>query len=192
MKQLWPRWSRAALEIRHIVGVALAFVDRNLGIRAQRTQPIDHAVDGVRCDNLVRCNAALHPLLQRRLHVEGVGAWSATAVGHAWRHEQSIEALDILQSPLPSLTGSEERQDALVVVDAVERRYELVVPAVVLEQLAASLPVCREVRIDRVQNRRELRLGLLMGLVVRRVPELERLPIPIRIGEDEPCVVRDR
>src|SRR5206468_7507832 len=88
--------------------------------------------------------------------------------------------------------GCEERQDALVVVDTVERRNERVVPPVVLQQLAASLPVRLEVGIGRVQNRRELRLGLLMGLVVRRVPELERLPIPIRIGEDEPFVVCDR
>ena len=171
MRQLSPSWSSAAFEIDRIVGVALALVDRDLGIRAERTQPVDHAVDGVRCDDPVRCDAALHPLLQRRLHVEGVRAWSAAAVRHAWRHEQSVEALDILQRPFPSLTGSEEREDALVVVDAVERRDELVVPSVVLEQLAASLPVRREVGIGRVQNRRELRLGLLMGLVVRGSPK---------------------
>jgi len=61
----------------------------------------------------------------------------------------------------------------------------------VLEQLAASLPECREVGVGRVQDRRELRLGLLMGLVVGRVSESNDFQSNWD-RQDKPLVVRDR
>ena len=62
----------------------------------------------------------------------------------------------------------------------------------ILQQLAAALPERFEVRIGRVEDRRKLRFGLLVRLIVSGVAEVERRPVPIRIGKHKPLVVRDR
>ena len=62
----------------------------------------------------------------------------------------------------------------------------------ILQQLAAALAERLEIRIGRVEDRRILRFGLLVRLIVRGVAEVERRPVPVRIGKHEPLVVRDR
>src|SRR5919198_1228725 len=61
---------RAAFEVRGVVRVSFAFVCRDPGIRTERARSVDDAVDRVRGDNPLRCDAALDPILQRRQHVE--------------------------------------------------------------------------------------------------------------------------
>ena len=89
-------------------------------------------------------------------------------------------------------SAAKEPDDALVIVDAVLRGDQIVVPAVVLKQLAAALPECAQIGVGGVEKRRELRLTLEKCLIVRRVRELERPPVPIGVSEHEPLVVRDR
>src|SRR5262249_32403330 len=86
-------------------------------------------------------------------------------------------------------TRSEERNDALVILDAVLRGDQLIAPAVVLEQLPAVLPEFAKVRIGGVENRCELPLARQKRLVAGSTAEIERPPIPVGIAEDEPLEV---
>ena len=131
------------------------FIERTLRVRTQWPRAIDDAVEQTRGDDPFGRDAVLDPLLQRGLHVERVGARSA-AMSHARRHEQPVEALD-----LSIVLAAIEREHALVVVDAVLRRDELIdPPGAGLNQLAASLLERAEVGIGGVQDRRELLLRL--------------------------------
>ena len=91
--------------------------------------------------------SVLHPLLQCRLHVEGVGARSTAAMSHAGRHEQPVEALDLARRLAWIVLAAKEREHTLVVVDAVLGRDQLIDPPVVLNQPAPSLLERAEVRI---------------------------------------------
>ena len=139
----------------------------------------------------IATDSVLHPLLERGLHVERVGARSTAAMSHAGRHEQPVEALDLARRLASIVLAAKEREHALVVVDAVLRRDQLIDPPVVLNQFATSLLERAEVGIRGVQDRRELRFGLHVRLVVGRIGERERPPVPIGIREHQPLVVGD-
>src|SRR5688572_26169893 len=113
-------------------------------------------------------------------------------MSHPGGHEQPVKSLYLSQSDLAILpAAAEERKHTLVVVDAVLRCNQLVVPAVILEQLAAALPKLPEIWIGGVENRSELGFSFEESLVSRWILESERPPIPGRIGEHQPFIVRD-
>ena len=83
MRSLNRHFSSSHLKLAAIVDVAASRVARDLRVRAERTRAIHLAVDGVRGDDTRRRDAALHPILQRREHVERVRAGPAAAVVHS-------------------------------------------------------------------------------------------------------------
>src|SRR6185436_5071105 len=118
---------------------------------------------------------------------------SAAAMGTLGRDAHTLEAVIVPKGFRPTpIAAAEERHDALVVVDAVLRGDQLVVPPVVLDQLAAAPAELPQVRIGRVEDRRELGFGFEEPLAADRIGELEPPPVPAGIGEHEPPEVRDR
>src|SRR5712692_828851 len=134
----------------------------------------------MRCDNLVGRDAALDPLLERPNLVELIsGALATLAVGHSRHHEEPVEVFS-----RPSI--AHPRDDAVVIIDAVLRCNLLVVPAVILEELATALFERAEVGVGRVE---------LTGFRINSVGldeiaiEIERSEIPVQIAEDYVLVV---
>src|SRR5215813_13210135 len=98
-RRTWPYASAARLALalladktRRLIDASASFVCRDLWIWAERTRPIDLAVFRMRRDDLVRCLALFHPLIERPDLVEVVRAFAAAAVRHARRHEQPVVA----------------------------------------------------------------------------------------------------
>src|SRR5262245_57687171 len=111
---------------------------------------------------------------------------------HSWGHEQTVETLYVSHRGLSNLsTASEERNHALVVIDTVLGRNQLIVPAVILQQLATALPKLTKVWIGCVHQRAVFGFSLKERLVACWFRKIECPPIPVRIAEDEPLVVRD-
>jgi hypothetical protein len=65
-------------------------------------------LNGARGQNPFGRDALLHPLLEHRQHVEGVGSRSAATVRHARRHEQPVETLQVLERRGAIPTGADE------------------------------------------------------------------------------------
>src|SRR5258706_4698336 len=109
---------RSADEVRRVVRAAGARVDSQLRVRAEGTRAIHTATRGVRRENAIGRLPLLHPLLERRDHVEVVRTVAAGAMPHPRRHEQPVAILHVL-----SRTRATERlHDAPVVLRAVARR----------------------------------------------------------------------
>jgi hypothetical protein len=127
----------------------------------------------VRGEDLIRCDVAFAPPLERAHRVELVRPLAPAAVHHAGRHEQAVRLVDLVAAPEPRL-------DALVIVHAVERRNLLVVPAVVLNELPAAREERLQVRVNGVHESAR-------NLVARgdaRV-EVERPVVPIDVVEHD-------
>src|SRR4249920_3317328 len=101
----------------------------------------------------------LDPALERRLQIEHVRPRTTAAMEKPRHHVQAIELLNVPERS--GLVTPRPRDHALVVRNAVLCGDELVVPAVVLNELAAMLPESAEVRVDGAQNRGILRIGTL-------------------------------
>src|SRR6267142_3194423 len=89
----WALLHDLAREVCGVGRVAVAVVDRLLRERAQRPGERDQAggVGGVRTDDPIGRDTVLHPLRQRREHVEVRGPRAAPAVPHARHHEEPRE-----------------------------------------------------------------------------------------------------
>ena len=101
------------------------------------------------------------------------------AVIHPGRHEETIEVLGFASRTDPC-------DHALVVVDAVLSGDLLVVPAVILNKLAAALPEREQIRVvgRELPQRRVDRVGFREVLV-----EIERSVVPRGITMDDVLVV---
>src|SRR3954454_11247577 len=122
---------RSAHKARHIVDAAGPFVLRDLRIWTERARAIDLPTRDVGRDQHLRSLAVFNPLLERANLVEHARAFSTAAVTHPGRQEQ------------PDVVGrlalsAEILDDALVVLDCVERWNLGVAPSVVQEQLPAA------------------------------------------------------
>ena len=72
-------------KVRRVVHVAAARPPRNLRVREQRPRARNVAVNDLRAHDPLRRHAVLHPLHQRREHVELVRTAAAAAVAHPWQ-----------------------------------------------------------------------------------------------------------
>src|SRR5258708_39143512 len=134
-----------AVEARRLADVSRSPVDGNLWVGAQRSRAIDAAVDDVRGDDPIGRLSALGPLFERADHVEAIRPLATAAVPHAGRHEQAIGVRD----PGPA---ANRLQYARVIVRAVERRDLRIAPALILNQLPASLDERRQVGIEGIDR----------------------------------------
>ena len=95
-------------------------------------------------------------------------------MGHPGRHEQPIKTLHLRRRNGSILAiASKKRDHAFVIVDTVLRRDQLVVPTVILQQLATTLPELLEIWIGCVEQRSKLGFSPEEGLITRRIRELE-------------------
>ncbi len=83
---------------------------------------------------------------------DGVGARASAAMLHAGRHEQPVERPEVLNA-------AHRVCDRLEVVDRALRRDRRVVPAVILDELAAGRLEGGEIRVRRVERRGDRRDG---------------------------------
>src|SRR3989442_12124431 len=86
----------AADEIRRVIDATSADVSCLLRIGAKRTGPIDHVPCHARCDDSVGSDSFLHPVLQRREHVEGVRTGTTNAMVYAGGHKEPEELGNLL------------------------------------------------------------------------------------------------
>src|SRR5438874_13446523 len=100
-------------------------------------------------------------------------------MGHAGRHKESIA--------LTQAAGAQLPLHASVIVDAVEGADELIVPAVILEELAAMREELLQVRIGGIQQTVVDLVG--EGHVGVEVQSFE---IPVRVFEDDVLEMIDR
>jgi hypothetical protein len=103
------------------------------------------------------------------------GPFAALAAHHSRHHEKSVEIL--CRAPIADVGDH-----AFVVVDAVLGSDLLVVPAVILENLAATLPERAEIRVCRVELTDSRVNRVRFGKIAIHI---EREEIPIRIAERE-------
>src|SRR5256885_17241620 len=168
----------AAAEVRRLVGAAAAVVHGVLRIRADRACAIDHAAGLVRGEDALRGGALLDPSLEVGKRVEGVGPLAAACARH---HEQAEELLRLAELVAAILLAAvHSRCDLLVVLDAAGCRVSRAAPEVGEQELTAALPEGAQVRIDGVDERREVRVGISHVAV-----EIERAVIPARIVRSE-------
>src|SRR4029453_11582142 len=164
----------SANEIRRLVGAPVAGADCDLGIGAQRPRAIDDVVGLVRREDALRGDASLDPSLQVGKRVKSVGGLAATS---ARRHEQPEELPRLLQSLIATIFPSAEKgHDVLVILDATGCGVSRATPEMGEEDLAATLPEGAQVRIDRVEQLREVGVGKIEVAV-----EIECPVIPIWI-----------
>src|SRR5262249_10243767 len=149
---------QGAPEILGLITAARPAIQGDLRIGTERPRPIDDPPREVRRDDLRRRAPLFDPLLERHPGRTGGdrGPLPAPAVRHPRRQEQAKE----LGRPvvIPEL-----HHDALIVVDSVRGGDELVVPAVVTDELATARLEGAEVRVRRVEH--ELPLGVLEGRI---------------------------
>ena len=93
------------------------------------SRPVDLSTRHMRRLDLRGLHTLLHPLLKRGDGVKRVRAHAAGAVLHPRHHEQSREVVGVL--------GAHLLLHGRVVVDRVVRLNQLIVPAVIHDQLAA-------------------------------------------------------
>ena len=147
-------------------------------LRVHADRPCRH--DGARAritnDTIerLRCPAVLDPIHELAQRVGRLCPWSATAVGHAWREEQSREvgrSLPVANQPL----------HALVVIDRPLREDQLVGQPVVDEELSARLLEATKIRVVRTHHVPEQ---------VDRLPE-QLVEAGVRRGRPIPGAPRD-
>ena len=85
----------------------------------------------------------LHPLFDHGELVEVAGAVAPDAMAHARHHEQTHRIVHVSRA-------AQGVGDARVVVDAVSRRNQRIIPAVIYQQFSPAGEECLEVRIGRV------------------------------------------
>src|SRR5215831_3372648 len=163
-----------ANEVRRLVRAPEARVDRDLGIGAQRPRAVDDVVGLVRREDARRWDASLDPLLEVGKRVESVGGIAATP---ARRHEQPEELPRLLQSlPATISPAAKKRHDILVILDAPGCGVSRAAPEMGEENLAAVFLEGAQVRIDGVEQLREVGVGIIEVAV-----EIERPVIPVWI-----------
>src|SRR5882724_6269647 len=161
-------------EVRRLVGTAATLVHSNLGIGAQRPRAVDDVVGLVRREDALRGDASLDPSLEVGKRVESVGP---VAAAPARRHEQPEELPRLLEGLVATISPSAEKgHDVLVILDAAGCRVSRATPEMGVQDLAAALPEGAQVGIDRVEQLREVRVGICEIAV-----EIERPVIPIWI-----------
>src|ERR1035437_9327089 len=72
-----------ASEVSGIIDAPGALPPRNLGIGAQRSGAIRHAVGDMRCDNLLRRLSVLDPLVKGAQRVESIRTGTSATMPHA-------------------------------------------------------------------------------------------------------------
>ena len=118
-----------------------------------------------------------HPPFERTDLVEHVGSLPAGAVTHAGRQKQThlVHGLRL---------AAEILHDAVVVLDRIGRRHLVVAPPVIEKQLSAVREERLHVRVGRVHD------DVFRAIAARRVfVEVERLPVPVRVLEDDVAVL---
>src|SRR6266478_2800074 len=182
-------------------GVAVrvaADVPGDLRMRAKWAGELDDArssiVSGVlRADQLPGRESMFHPGLESHLDVmkriahrwllpgalsEDAGSGARrVAVPHSRDHEEPIELLRLLQT-------ARLLDDGLVVLGTVGRLQRLVLPTVILDDLDALTPRCREVGVGRIAEKADLEVRIRHVAV-----EIEGLVVPVRILERQVCKV---
>src|SRR5580704_4715918 len=129
-----------AREVRGVVRTSDSFVRRYLRVGTQRSSPLRLAVPDVRHDDPVRGLSLFDPFFDCADRIKGVGTIAPAAMVHPGGHEEAVEVSYIRGT-------SHKSQDAVVVVDAVQRRYRGVTPAVVLQQLSATVKEIPQIRV---------------------------------------------
>src|SRR4051812_531467 len=183
----WVRSGRAAQpllvshagEISGIVRAARSYVSGRLWIGAEgaRTRRL---IGGTRRDDVVGGLASLDPLFERRNGVEAGRAIAAGTVVHAGGHEEAKGRVD--------LGGSTHlRGNTVEVVDGIEGSNELIIPAVIDDQLAAVREVGLEIWVGGADQ-------ILVELVREGdvLVEIESEEVPAQIVEDDVLEVRER
>src|ERR1700722_18178357 len=84
----------------------------------------------MRRDYLLRRDIVFAPLFERSERIEHIRTSSAPAVTHSWHHKEPQEILRLLHAP-------QFGYYTLVIIDAVERRDELIGPSVIHDQFSA-------------------------------------------------------
>src|SRR5215510_313174 len=164
----------SANEVRRLVRAPEARVDRDLRIGAQRPRAVDDVVGLVRREDALRGDTSLDPLLQVGNRVESVGGIAATP---ARSHEQPEELTRLRQSLIATISPAAEKgHDVLVILDAPGCCMSRAAPEMGEENLAAAFLEGAQVRIDGVEQLREVRVGIIEVAV-----EIERSVIPVWI-----------
>src|SRR3989442_11221022 len=108
--------------------------------RTLRTDfPVGHGIG----NNPRRQGPLLPPLLEGGQHVESVGAFAASAVRHAWHHEQADRTV--------RLALAEGTDDVLVVINGSSRRDNRVGPPMIDEEFAAASNELFQIRRRRAE-----------------------------------------
>src|ERR1017187_187948 len=171
-------------EVLSRVGITLAFVVGYGGIRAERTCQsgtgnADLRVTSNRTvgNDPLRSNSLRHPAIERQNSVMVGVVWDAgpsgnvavrkvrgtlatAAVLHPRDHEEPVKGLD-RGSAIGARVGivAKKGTHLLVVVDRIPGSDGRILPAVVLNQLAAVSPETAQVRVPGVEDRRRLLVG---------------------------------
>ena len=103
------------------------------------------------------------------------GPFTAFAMHHSRYHKKSVEILR--RAPIADVGDH-----AFIVVDAALGSDPLVVPAVILENLAATLPERAEIRVRRVELTDSRVNRVRFGKITIHI---ERQEIPVRIAEHD-------
>src|SRR3954462_3317915 len=93
----------------------------------------------------IRSAAVLNPFFEGGQHVECVGTFPAATMTHARRHEEPVGIVH-------SRSAAKCVEDAPVILRAVARRNLRIAPAVILNQLAATIDEWLQVWIERVDR----------------------------------------
>src|SRR5690349_874237 len=142
---------------------------------------------------MIRWRAVLDPLLKRSQQVKHVGPIAITqAVHHAWDHEQPVETLHGLDG-WRNIPGScpVKLSDAQVIAIARPGLDPFITPPVKMQQLAAALLKRAQVGIRGVQYTPPSHLRVDDRLIITLACEVERLPVPLRVGEYQPAEITD-
>src|SRR3954468_18624941 len=150
--------SPTADEARRVVDTAASQVDRALRIRTERPRAIHQTTGLVHGDEAPRWSALLYPELERRHRVERA---RSLACGRARCEEQTEELLRLAVEVAAVVVAAVQKSGNLVVVlDAACGGVHGAAPRVGEDQLAAALAKRGEIRIDSVDQHREVRLGV--------------------------------
>ena len=86
-----------------------------------------------------------YPLFESPDPIKSIRPVASPAMGHSGNHKQPVGTAHLRRA-------AERVRDAVVVIDAVQRRDQIVVPSVILNQLAAMPEERLEIRIPRVNR----------------------------------------
>src|SRR6266850_736902 len=150
---LAPAPLHVANKVSGIVGTALPAVAGNLWIGAEWVSPqrrlrrIVAQIFG-RQYSIWR-DPLLHPLLERRDHVERISPGATAAMAHSRNHEQPIERSRI------DMPATQAALDTFVVPDAGSGRDVRIIESVIVNELASAAVERQQIRVDGIQHRCE-------------------------------------